>query len=63
MGPSSRGLGKGLGALLSVEGIPESLTDSVVELKITDINPNGDQPRKRFDEEDFRKAILSGKMD
>lgn len=55
MTATSKGLGKGLGALLSVEGIPEQLKDSVVELKINDISPNGDQPRKRFDEEALKE--------
>lgn len=59
MGPVSKGLGKGLGALLSVEGIPEPLKDSVVELKINDINPNSDQPRKRFDEEGLQELASS----
>lgn len=59
MGAVSKGLGKGLGALLSVEGIPEQLKDSVVELKITDINPNGEQPRKRFDEESLQELASS----
>ena len=44
------GLGKGLGALLNTEGIPENTKDSVVELKVNDISPNEDQPRKDFDE-------------
>ena len=48
---SSRGLGKGLGALLSSEGIPEDRRDAVVELKINDISPNVEQPRKIFDEQ------------
>lgn len=47
---TSKGLGKGLGALLSSEGIPENTGDSVVELKINDISPNEGQPRKIFDE-------------
>ncbi len=47
---ANKGLGKGLGALLSVDGIPETNKDSVVELKINDISPNSDQPRKRFDD-------------
>ena len=47
----SKGLGKGLGALLPTEGIPENASDSVVELKINDISPNADQPRKDFDVE------------
>jgi len=59
MGPVNRGLGKGLGALLSVEGIPEQMKDSVVELKINDINPNDDQPRKRFEEESLQELAAS----
>ena len=51
MAASNKGLGKGLGALLSVEGIPEQEKDSVVELKMNDINPNTDQPRKHFNED------------
>ncbi|MBO4637210.1 MAG: ParB/RepB/Spo0J family partition protein [Clostridiales bacterium] len=47
---TTKGLGKGLGALLSTEGIPENKGDSVVELKINDISPNDGQPRKNFDE-------------
>ena len=35
-----RALGKGLEAMLSVNGIPASSGDSVVELKINDISPN-----------------------
>jgi len=48
--PAKKGLGKGLDALLPSAGIPENSGDSVVELKINDISPNGDQPRKNFDE-------------
>ena len=59
MGPASKGLGKGLGALLSVEGIPEQMKDSVVDLKINDINPNDDQPRKRFEEESLQELAAS----
>lgn len=59
MGPASKGLGKGLGALLSVEGIPEQEKDSVVELKINDINPNGEQPRKKFDDEALQELAAS----
>ena len=51
MATSSKGLGKGLGALLSTEGIPEDAKDSVVELKINDISPNNGQPRKLFNDE------------
>jgi len=56
---SSKGLGKGLGALLSVEGIPEQQQDSVVELKINDISPNGEQPRKKFDEDALQELATS----
>lgn len=51
------GLGKGLGAL-----IPENeqeLTNSVVELKITDIESNEKQPRKIFDDEALRNLADS----
>jgi ParB family chromosome partitioning protein len=46
---NKRGLGKGLGAL-----IPESeekLQNSVIELKITEVEPNDKQPRKAFDDQ------------
>jgi len=56
---SSKGLGKGLSALLSAEGIPENKTDSVIELKINDISPNTDQPRKDFDEEKLNELAAS----
>lgn len=59
MGPAGKGLGKGLGALLSVEGIPEQAMDSVVELKINDIHPNSDQPRKAFNEDSLRELASS----
>lgn len=48
---SSRGLGKGLGALLSqTDPISEEVRSAIVELKITDISPNVEQPRKYFDQ-------------
>ncbi len=56
---NNKGLGKGLGALLSTEGIPESTKDSVVELKINDVSPNEDQPRKDFDEEALQELSES----
>ena len=58
-GSSSRGLGKGLDALLSSEGIPEDTSDSVVELKINDISPNTEQPRKVFDDEALNELAAS----
>ena len=56
---TNKGLGKGLGALLSTDGIPENTTDSVIELKINDISPNTDQPRKDFDEERLNELAAS----
>ena len=56
---TTKGLGKGLSALLPTEGIPENTTDSVVELKINDISPNSDQPRKDFDEEKLNELAAS----
>ena len=54
-----RALGKGLGAMLSVEGIPASSGDSVVELKINDISPNEGQPRKSFNDEALNELAAS----
>jgi len=46
----NKGLGKGLGALLSnADPISDDVKGSIVELKINDISPNADQPRKAFD--------------
>jgi len=54
-----RALGKGLEAMLSVNGIPASSGDSVVELKINDISPNEDQPRKNFNDEKIEQLAAS----
>lgn len=56
---TNKGLGKGLNALLSTEGIVENKKDSVVELKINDIAPNTDQPRKKFNEESLQELADS----
>lgn len=52
------GLGKGLSAILSdkydsqaLESLENSDSSQVVELKIVDVEPNKDQPRKEFDKE------------
>ena len=45
-----KGLGKGLGALLTDEKSSID-SDSIKEIKIMDIEPNKTQPRKAFDEE------------
>lgn len=44
-----KGLGKGLGALLDTDSNNEAT--GVVELKINEIEPNANQPRKNFDDE------------
>ena len=59
MAATKKGLGKGLGALLSSEGIPEDQKDSVVELKINDVSPNLEQPRKTFDEKALNELAES----
>ncbi len=56
---TQKGLGKGLGALLSSDGIPESDKDSVVNLKINDVSPNVDQPRKAFNQEKLNELADS----
>ncbi len=58
-GTSHKGLGKGLGALLSSEGIPEADSASVVNLKINDVSPNSEQPRKNFDKERLEELAES----
>ncbi len=44
-----KGLGKGLGALLNTEEAVDSTLDQSFELKISQIEPNKDQPRTEFD--------------
>jgi len=44
-----KGLGKGLGALISTESIEDDT--GVVELRVNEIEPNAGQPRKSFDDE------------
>ena len=51
-----KGLGKGLGALLTDENSSID-SESISEIKIIDIEPNSSQPRKDFDQE--RLAELS----
>lgn len=51
---AKRGLGKGLGALISTETVIEHTTETekeVKKIKITQIEPNKNQPRTEFDEE------------
>ncbi len=53
-----KGLGKGLGALLSDENSSID-SDSITEIKIVDIEPNSGQPRKTFDESELSELSAS----
>ena len=56
----NKGLGKGLGALLqNVDLVSDEIKGSIVELKINDISPNADQPRKAFDQEKLEDLSAS----
>lgn len=46
-----KGLGKGLEALISSTNALEEAKNSVLEVKINEIDPNSQQPRKIFDQE------------
>lgn len=50
MAAKKGGLGRGLDALFADNSIEEISSSSTVKLKINDIEPNRDQPRKTFDE-------------
>jgi len=51
-----KGLGKGLGALISTDDTNES---GIMEIRINEIEPNLEQPRKNFDEEKLAKLAES----
>lgn len=51
MAAKKGGLGRGLDALFADNSIEEITSTSAVKLKIMEIEPNRDQPRKIFDEE------------
>lgn len=51
MAAKKGGLGRGLDALFADNSIEEMATTSAVKLKIMDIEPNRDQPRKVFDDD------------
>ena len=51
MAAKNGGLGRGLDALFADNSIEEIASTSAVKLKIMDIEPNRDQPRKIFDED------------
>lgn len=51
MAAKKGGLGRGLDALFADNSIEELTPSSAVKIKIMDIEPNRDQPRKHFDEQ------------
>jgi len=51
MANTSRGLGKGLGALLGDAALRADAGDNLLLLPIAQVERNADQPRRRFDEE------------
>ncbi|NLM73465.1 MAG: ParB/RepB/Spo0J family partition protein [Clostridiaceae bacterium] len=53
-----KGLGKGLDALLSSASSLEE-KNNVIEVKINEVEPNKDQPRKTFDEEKLKNLAES----
>ncbi len=55
-----KGLGKGLGALISNESLEDD--SGVIELKINEIEPNASQPRKFFDDEKLAQLADSIKQ-
>ena len=59
MATKKGGLGKGLDALFADTAVEENRPISTVKLKIMDIEPNRDQPRKDFDEETLRELTDS----
>jgi ParB family transcriptional regulator, chromosome partitioning protein len=55
------GMGRGLGAILSVSSEQASVGEELRDLPIELISPNPKQPRRRFDEESL--AALAGSLD
>jgi ParB family chromosome partitioning protein len=56
---AKRALGKGLDALISDTLEPGVVQENVLNIKIQDIVPNKDQPRRNFDESGIRELALS----
>ena len=64
---AKKGLGKGLNALLGDGGAQDvvskvqvpDMKDAVVTLKLVDVEPNREQPRKDFDDEKLEELALS----
>ena len=58
------GLGKGLDALFGSNSIEENIKENDVlkNLKLTEVEPNRDQPRKNFDQESLEELAESIKQ-
>jgi len=56
---NKRGLGRGLQALLPDIGKEEKIKEKVVEIPLSDIRINKNQPRQTFNEEKLRELALS----
>ena len=59
---AKKGLGRGLDSLFKTDVEPQPSPidgEAVTELKITDIEPNGEQPRKTFDDEQLNQLADS----
>lgn len=57
---NKKGLGRGLGALISAaETDNDEISTGVMELKLNEIEPNTDQPRKNFDDEKLEQLSES----
>ncbi len=59
MAPKKGGLGRGLDALLVDNSIENTSSSSAVKLKLNDIEPNKNQPRKIFDDEALAELSAS----
>ena len=59
--PKKTGLGKGLDALFGPVPEEEQLqeNETIKNLKLTEIEPNRDQPRKKFDQESLEELAES----
>lgn len=60
MAARSKGLGKGLGALLqNTDPSSDEVQGAIVDIKVTEITPNASQPRKRFEPEKLEELAAS----
>ncbi len=56
---SAKGLGRGLSALFGDDPVLEDVSSSGSTLRISDIEPNPDQPRRHFDQEALQALAVS----